>query len=180
VQKLLWEKEQAAGHSLESELEETVKYRVNLINEKPSAIAKTRAIVEHLHTWNKFSATQLDTYLACPLKFYYRTVLGLKEKNEASEDLDQRDIGSLVHHILKEFFSLHLGRTLQAASVHPSDLDAAIDRCFAEEYGINPIGPSVFLRQQIKLQLHKLLERYRENIFPAAARTGAASSSAAG
>jgi ATP-dependent helicase/nuclease subunit B len=161
VQKLLWERERFAGRALESELEQTVKYRVSLVNEKPPAISKTLAIVSYLHTRNRFSATQLDTYLACPLKFYYRTVLGLREKGEASEDLDQRDIGSLVHRILKEYFSSFVGRALRISDVKASDLDATIDRCFTEEYGKDPLGPPVFLRQQIHLQLHKFLEHYQ-------------------
>jgi CRISPR/Cas system-associated exonuclease Cas4 (RecB family) len=118
-------------------------------------------VVEFLRTWNRFSATQLDAYLACPLRFYHSAALGLKEKAEASEDVDQRDVGSLVHRILKEFFSSFTGQPLNPESIKPTDLDAAIDRCFIEEYGKDLLGPALFLRQQVRLQLRKFLERYQ-------------------
>jgi len=161
VQKLIWNKERGVGRPLENELEQKIKYRVNLVNQKPDAVQKTSAVVEFLRTWNRFSASQLDTYLACPLRFYYRHVLRIREKAEASEDIDQRDVGSLVHRVLTEFFASFLGRPLASADLNPEDLDLVIDRCFAEEYGADLFGPAFFLRKQVSLQLRKLLNHYQ-------------------
>lgn len=161
VQKLIWNKEREVRRPLARDLEQRIKYRINLANPKPGSVSKTRSVVEFLRTWNRFSATQLDAYLACPLRFYHSAVLGLKEKAEASEDVDQRDVGSLVHRILKEFFSSFTGQPLNPESIKPTDLDAAIDRCFIEEYGKGLLGPALFLRQQVQLQLRKFLERYQ-------------------
>lgn len=161
VQKLIWERERRARRLLAEELEQVVKYRVNLANPKPAAIPKTRPMIEHLRTWNRFSASQLDTYLACPLKFYYGAVLGLKEKTEPTEDVDQRDIGSLVHRILREFFGPLAGRVLKPEDLKGTDLEVVIDRCFAEAYGADLLGSVLFLRQQVRLQLGRFLERYQ-------------------
>ncbi|MBM4161992.1 MAG: hypothetical protein FJ217_12965 [Ignavibacteria bacterium] len=161
VQKLIWNKEREARRSLENELEQKIKYRVNLVNPKPDAIQKTPAAVEFLRLWNRFSASQLDTYVACPLRFYYRSVLRIREKAEASKDIDQREIGSLVHRVLNEFFAPFVGRPLASADLNPEDLDRVIKRCFAEEYGADPFGPAFFLRKQVSLQLRKLLDRYQ-------------------
>jgi len=164
VQKLIWNMERQARRPLEKELEQSIKYSVNLANPKPQSISKTGAVIEFLRRWNRFSTTQLDTYLACPLKFYHSAVLGLREKAEASEDVDQRDIGSLVHRILKEYFSSFLGRPMRSGDLKSSQLDAAIDRCVAEEYGSDLLGPALFLRQQIQLQLQKFLKQYQAPI----------------
>ncbi len=164
VQKLIWERERSVGRLLAEELEQVVKYKVNLANPKPAAILKTRPMIERLRTWNRFSASQLDTYLACPLKFYYGTVLGLREKAEPTEDVDQRDIGSLVHRILREFFTPLAGQVLKPEDLKAADLEAAIDRCFSEAYGADLLGSVLFLRQQVKLQLGRFLERYQQPI----------------
>ena len=161
VQKLIWDRERSAGRLLAEELEHVVKYKVNLANPKPAATPKTRPMIEHLRLWNRFSASQMDTYLACPLRFYYGTVLGLREKTEPTEDVDQRDIGSLVHRILREFFTPLAGRVLKPEDLKGADLDAAIDRCFAEAYGADLLGSALFLRQQVRLQLGRFLERYQ-------------------
>jgi ATP-dependent helicase/nuclease subunit B len=164
VQKLIWERERTAGRQLADELEQAVKYKVNLANPKPVAVPKTRAIIERLRTWNRFSASQLDTYLACPLRFYYSTVLGLREKAEPTDEVDQRDLGILVHRILRECFAPLAGRVLKPEDLNEEGLDAAIDRCFAQTYGADLLGPALFLRQQVRLQLGRFLERYQQPV----------------
>ena len=45
----------------------------------------------------KFSPTALNTYLDCPLKFYYKYVAGLKLPDEVSADIDAATFGSIFH-----------------------------------------------------------------------------------
>lgn len=162
VQKLIWNEERKVRRPLEKELEQTIKYGVSLANQRPQSIMKTQQMVDFLRKWNRFSSTQLDAYLACPLRFYYRTVLGLREKAEASEDVDQLDIGSLVHDILHEYFSSFAGQTLRPEDLKAENLEAVINRRFTEEYGTDLVGPALFLRQQVSLQLRKFLEGYQK------------------
>ena len=161
VQKLIWERERGARRMLAQELQQVVKYKVNLANPKPLAIPKSRPMIERLRVWNRFSASQLDTYLKCPLKFYYSAVLGLREKTEPTEDVDQRDIGILVHRILKEFFAPLAGQVLKPEDLREADLVAAIDHCISETYGAELFGSVLFLKQQVGLQLGRFLERYQ-------------------
>jgi ATP-dependent helicase/DNAse subunit B len=53
------------------------------------------------HTW---SASRLESYRTCPFSFYVRSVLGLEPREEPSEGLDARQLGTLYHQILEEVF----------------------------------------------------------------------------
>ena len=100
IQKLLWQEEQRAGKLLGERIS-SVRYRVQLANKTPKPIAKTDAMMNVLGSL-EYSATSLDTYLQCPLKYYYHYVLGLREQDVVSDEMDQLDVGTVVHEILKE------------------------------------------------------------------------------
>ncbi|MEX1274281.1 MAG: PD-(D/E)XK nuclease family protein [Bacteroidota bacterium] len=160
VQKLIWNRERRAGRLLAAELEQVAKYSVSLVSTLPVAIPKTEEMVEFLRG-QTFSASQLDTYLACPIRFYYQNVLRLRERRETSDDLDDRDIGSLVHRILAEFFKPVMNRRLTQGDLDEARLDETIDRCFREEYGEELIGPAHFFKKQVTLQLKKFMAAYQ-------------------
>ena len=64
-------------------------------------------------TW---SASRLESYRTCPFIFYVNRVLGLEPREEPSEGLDGRQLGTLYHRILEQVF--------QAPSVSdPTDLE---------------------------------------------------------
>ena len=50
------------------------------------------------------SASALNDYLACPLKFYYKYVAGLKEEDEISEDVDESQFGNTFHHTMEAVY----------------------------------------------------------------------------
>lgn len=162
VEKLLWQFERRQGsHSPDAFVSE-VRYRLNLTNTGPNAVQKTSAIVEMLRNENHFSASQLDTYLKCRLKFYYQTVLGLREREEISDDVDAMQIGNLVHNILKEFFTPAIGKQLTEQHLTDEYLREVVDRIFEEEYGKQLVGPAYFIKQQVMTQLRKFLTDYQK------------------
>ncbi|MEM6628954.1 MAG: PD-(D/E)XK nuclease family protein [Bacteroidota bacterium] len=57
-------------------------------------------------TLNKayISATALTTYLACPLRFYFRYVAGIKEGNVVEEQMEAGTFGSILHHTLEYIY----------------------------------------------------------------------------
>lgn len=164
VQKLLWRQERAAGRMLASELESVAKYNVSLVSTVPDAIPKTVGMVEFLRG-QSFSASQLDTYLACQIRFYYQNVLRLRERREATDELDDRDIGSLVHRILSEFFKPAMNRPLSSNDLEETRLEEIIDRCFREEYGDDPVGSVHFFRKQVSLHLKKFMKTHQQSII---------------
>lgn len=172
VEKLLWRKQKAepddrpaAERVSPDAYERTVKYRVSLKNPVPGPVLKTAEIVEHLAKRNYFSSTQLDNYLSCQLRFYYRTVLGLREKAEASRELEPAAIGSFVHGVLKEYFAGATGRPLTGADLAPERLPEVLERCFRARYGSRILGPVRLLRDQVQLQISNFLEHYQRPLL---------------
>lgn len=50
-----------------------------------------------------YSPTAYQTLLDCPYRFFARSVLGIRELDEADEALDKSDYGNALHRILKAF-----------------------------------------------------------------------------
>ena len=95
------------------------------------------------------------------MKFYYAHVLHLSEKEDVTEDVDEREVGSVVHKVLKMFFDPTIGKPLGPADLHPRRLRSVIDRTFAEEYGSDLIGPAFLVKQQVTHQLEAFLQDYQ-------------------
>ncbi len=60
----------------------------------------------------RLSPTAIDTYLSCPIRFYYKYILGLKEEQELSEEPKAREVGVLVHSVLAKLYSPVVGKDL--------------------------------------------------------------------
>jgi len=53
------------------------------------------------HVW---SASRLETYVACPFFFFVGSVLGLEAREEPVEGLDARQLGNIYHRILQDVY----------------------------------------------------------------------------
>ncbi len=56
------------------------------------------------------SATAINTWLSCRMKFYYRYVNRLKEPDTISEEIDAAVLGTLLHEIMKNLYEDFRGR----------------------------------------------------------------------
>lgn len=75
------------------------------------------------------SVSAIETYLACPFKFFAERVLRLEEERDDEEVMDPKRQGQFIHEVFEAFFS-----RWQAAgfgAITPRDLDAA-RQMFAE------------------------------------------------
>lgn len=160
VEKLIWEGERRERRAGDEDPVRTVRYRVALQSERPEPIPKTAAVAEFLAEF-RYSATALDHYLACPLRFYYAYVLKLEEREEITERMEGKDVGSLVHSILEEYFSPFVGRPLRPGELKTADLDAVIERRFGSLYGPDPAGSAFLMSLQVRRQLGRFLTHYQ-------------------
>lgn len=88
-------------------------------------IPKTAEDVESIRN-TSLSATSLQNYLACPAKFYYGTVKGLRADEEVCESLDSGTFGTVYHNVM---WALFAGEEAMAAD---GDMDR---RCQGMESG---------------------------------------------
>ena len=71
--------------------------------EEEADIPKTAEHVKKIRAGH-LSASTLQSYLACPAKFYYQVVEGLKVADEVSESLDAGMLGNVFHHVMQKLY----------------------------------------------------------------------------
>ncbi len=175
LEKLAWEREKAArgtrgADPSPAEAVRTVRYQVALQTDRPRPVPKTPAIMDFLER-KSISATALDMYLDCPLQFYYAHVLGLREKEEVGEDMEKKDLGTLVHAVLEDYFTPVVGRRLKPSDLDREHLEAVIDALFLREFGRDLAGSAYLMKRQTRAHLGDFLERYQVPLVESFGRT---------
>ena len=173
VERIVWERQKRDNEPRAESCVRTVDYRVALKSEGPKPVEKTPAIADLLAGF-RFSATALDAYLRCPLMFYYAYVLKLAEREDVSETMDRRDIGSFVHAVLEDLFQPRVGRPLRAASLTARALDRAVEARFREFYGGDRTGSAWLLELQVRRHLRDYLARVQVPMIKALEKEGRA------
>ena len=160
VEKLLWERQKREGVMDGSRYVRTIQYAVRLDNKRPPAVAKTGDVVRFLNTF-AYSARSLDTYLACPLQFYYRYVLGLSERSTLSGEIERDVIGILVHRILFEYFKERIDRPLISEALDTAEMKILAERLFGEVFGADLSGAAYLAQRQCATRMTEFLLRYQ-------------------
>ncbi len=160
IEKLLWERQRQEGVQASQTAIRTVRYDVNLVNGVPTEIVKGAGIATFLSRFS-FSASALDTYLKCPIQFYYSRVLGLEEKEDVTDDVENRDIGKLVHAVLRKYFEGSVGKPLTKEALDSTDMTRLINDMFAEQFGAENAGTLYLIKRQIVKQLESFLRDYQ-------------------
>ncbi len=156
AEKLIWERQKRESRPGAERYVRTVEYRVALQTPPPPRAEKSPEVVAFLRGF-AYSATALDAYLACPLRFYNAYVLRLREKEEVAERMERKDIGTFIHSILEEYFRPFVGRVLRAGQLSPDDIGALADRRFAAEYGGRPSGSAYLMSLQVRRHLGEFI-----------------------
>jgi ATP-dependent helicase/nuclease subunit B len=110
-----------------------------------------------------YSASSLNDYLKCQLLYYYKKVLGIKEKEEISDEPDPMGIGNIVHDILFRFFVKWIGKPLGLGPEDHQAMDRAVDVVFKERYRDIDRGAVYLVRSQVKRRLRHLVDFHIKN-----------------
>ncbi len=164
VERLLWEQEKRTPG--QPSPVQSVQYRVDLGTTPPPPIPKTPEVAAWLRTREQ-SATGLNAYLQCPLKFYYREVLKLSQREEPGGEIDPTQVGTFVHAVLQRYFSSRLGRRLLADDADAGAMTRLVDAMFPEWFGQAEAGAGRLLHEQVSRHLADFLTGY---VKPLAAR----------
>lgn len=166
VEELLWEEERRRGALIKAGNEPplvAVHFRIAAIPSGVPPIPRDAAIQDRLLarlTSTGLSPSRLDDYLTCPKRFFYRTLTGLKPLQEVDEEGDPLAVGSLVHRVLQEFLTPHVGRTLRLRDLDAELLAASFAKALAE----SPELAAIPYDRRLALEMtgrHRL-ERYLE------------------
>ena len=160
VEKLIWERQKSEQKPKAGLTVKTVRYDIALQTDKPRNAEKSGDVMDFLRRFT-YSATSLDMYLRCQLRFYHAYVLNLREREEVGEELDRQDIGTFVHSILEEYFRRFAGRRLREADLAARTLEALVDRRFDEFFGGDAAGTAYLMRLQVRRHLTDFLKDYQ-------------------
>jgi CRISPR/Cas system-associated exonuclease Cas4 (RecB family) len=160
VERLLWERQKREGKRDDKGYVTTIQYAVNLKEENPRPIHKSMEMVRFLKEYT-FSASSLNTYLSCPLQFYYEYVLGLREREVLSEEFEKEEIGSFVHLVLCDYLKGKVGSVLTEKEVNLKELEKVFAKDFEEQYGKDPTGEIYLLRNQVERHLKDFFRNYQ-------------------
>lgn len=107
IEELIWKKQKESGE-LEVVSIPRANFNVEVLS-KQIGIKKTKPVAEFLNDFI-FSASSINTYLNCPMQFYYQYVLGLKEKEDLLDEPEGREIGIFIHELLEQVFVRFMGK----------------------------------------------------------------------
>lgn len=98
-------------------------------NGRPILVEKDAAIMHRLQALCErgLSPSAIGTWLRCPLDFYFRYVLGIRDTEAVDGDLGSDVLGESVHHVLQSLFTPTIGiplTTEQVATMVPLASDA--------------------------------------------------------
>jgi len=158
VERLLWERQRRDRALDTSSLVTPVHYAMSLVGPAPEPIAKSPEVAARLAGMS-LSASSLDRYLACPLAFYHARVLGLREREEATGEVDRLGIGTLAHDAIAAFLAPRRGEP----SIDPGSLDAReMDRIalaeFRARFGDPGSGPLRLVADQVRRRLGSFVD----------------------
>lgn len=155
IEKIIWEKQKKEKNL--KNFVNTVGYNIDLSPYKPKEIEKTDPIKNYLKTIT-YSASAVDTYYNCPLKFYYQYVLLPGQRDEIVEDLGGMDVGQLIHEIMNIYFYD------KKIDYDESKLESAITQGFTKVFGNNLYGKLLILKYQIKKKLTEFIKGYINSV----------------
>ncbi|MBI4352079.1 MAG: PD-(D/E)XK nuclease family protein [Elusimicrobia bacterium] len=159
VEKLAWDLERRGEKPDETD----VHLRIDFSQAEPGPAAKTPELTASLKA-REFSPSALDAYLRCGLQFYYRYALRLSEKDELSDDIEQRDIGVIVHEVLENFFKAGTGKPLNIKEADYKRVLEEAGRVFDERLKGHNAGFEYLIKRQVERRLREILDYHRDNL----------------
>ncbi len=131
------------------------------------AIVKTPEVMKELDDLfvngkGAFSATSINTYLDCRLRYYYAYVRGIRRTEDIVDNLDAALFGTIYHGVMETLYKDHAGETLSAAQILAlggrDRLAALCERSFADA-GVPVVeGGNAILRDVIVTMVERTLE----------------------
>ena len=81
----------------------TIHAAANNNKEELKEIGKTPEAIEKMlqHLERGLSPSALNTYLTCPLDYYYKYVVGIPENANVENNLNQGEVGTFIHEALE-------------------------------------------------------------------------------
>ena len=155
VEELIWKKQKQLN---KLEAPEALKGVFSLkLSHKEPTVTKTIDMIEFLKK-QRYSASRLNTYLECPLQFYYKYVLGLISAEDLLDEPGSADVGNFIHELLEETFKKFINRKPIINKEFKDYFWEVFNNKFSSSIQKRMKSDSLLLKGIIKNRLEKFLE----------------------
>ncbi|MEG6502486.1 PD-(D/E)XK nuclease family protein, partial [Desulfovibrio sp. 1214_IL3152] len=110
------------------------------------------------------SATRLDVYLQCPLRFAWQYLCGLRPPREINEGDDPAAVGTCIHDTLKALYEPYLHKTVRRGDISAETVRARFFEQL-ETHGLRrqlPADSCLMLEEAAPMRLMRFLENQPE------------------
>lgn len=148
-------------------------YNVSSSHVEPFCVKKDEEIMHALaryETDKSLSASAINTYLDCPLKFYFSVIKGIDEEEAVSETLEHDTFGTILHRVMELTYQPFCGKIVTAdllkLAAQDKNMTATIQAAFAKDFfhTDNPhplVGQAYLYGETIRKYACKILEHDR-------------------
>ena len=155
-------------------IDELVVYDVASSAVPPISVQKTAEVEKLLSDFlsggpRALSASAINTYLDCPLKFYFSVLEQIQEEDEITETVERDVFGSILHKVMEDLYAPFKGKlgTADLLKLLRKDqplLTGTIARAFAELFFKSPVvrpleGENFLTGEMIRKYAEKILEQ---------------------
>ncbi len=159
IEELIWEKQKAKGEVSVLSIPHA-SFEVKVLPKKIE-IKKNALLVKFLKEC-RYSASSLNTYMRCPLQFYYQYCLGLNQKEDLLEEAEGVDIGTFIHELLKEAFFKFIRKKPVINEKIKKEFFALLDKKFSDEFQKRMKSDAFLVKEILDFRMEKFLDNEAE------------------
>jgi len=159
LEELIWN-QQKAQNSLDVLKPLKASFQLKMSSKK-TIIKKTPEVLKFLKEF-RYSASSVNTYVRCPLRFYYNYVLGLNEKEDLLEEPEHKEIGIFIHGLLEEIFKPWMGRLPVVDEDFYRHFFKKFEERFAQGFEKTMKSDSFLVKRVLEVRLGRFLEKEAE------------------
>lgn len=115
-----------------------------------------------------FSPSALNRYRNCPMQFFLSDVLGVREWEELSEDVESNELGTFIHKLLCDIYSIDTDKNIRHDTLvkELKKLPENLDKVFQDEVlkGRNSEGKNRLYFEVAKMEVSHFLEKEIEKL----------------
>ena len=126
---------------------------------EPYSVVKTSEVMKQFQTRfsgeRMLSPSAINTYMQCPLKFYFNHVMGIRPDKEVTEDVDKSTFGTIFHESMRQLYEPYVGKPFTSADVWALASDESLivqklNNAFSAYYPLPLNGTQLINRHVIK------------------------------
>jgi CRISPR/Cas system-associated exonuclease Cas4 (RecB family) len=161
--------------------ERSVGFSISLSDEKEIIIPKSNEIVDYLQiftpnteNYRLLTPTALSAYMECSLRFYFRYIAKIKEKEEITEDIEGSVFGKLLHFSMELLYKPYVGQVITENIFNSINNKETINQAIMQAFGTVYFktgsdkevlhGKSIIIKEILYKYVVEILQKDKRNI----------------